>query len=180
MSETNSTRPDYIVDTVTDPEGIRACAGAMRQQKVLRSYLILGPVMMLFGIPFLTAGYVYYGVLSLLLGIGLMILSQAMRPKLIRLEIEHLQQSFGTDEVPIHLVFWPQGVAMTNDFNHNVLNLRYEDIAILRSIQEKYVTIQAANGQWCILRRQDLPEELIPYLLEKCPYARHKGFPKTK
>lgn len=180
MSETNPNQPDYTVDTLTDPEGIRACAGAMRQQKVLQSYLILGPVMMLLGIPFLTGGYVYYGVLSLLMGVGLVILSQALRPRLIRMELDRLRQSFGTDEVPIHLVFWPQGVAMTNNFNHNVLNLRYEDISTLRNIREQYVTIQAANGQWCILRRQDLPEGLIPYLLEKCPYAQHKGFPKTK
>ena len=174
-----SNQPDYIVDTVTDPEGIRACAGAMRQQQVLRFYLICGPFMLLLGILFLCDAELYYGVLSILLGAGMILLNRVMKPRLIRLEIERLRRSFGADSVPVHMVFWPQGVAMTNQFNHNVLNLRYEEVSALRCFRERYLTIQAANGQWCILRREDIPEDLIAYLLAKCPYARQKGFPKT-
>lgn len=179
MSE-QTNQPDYIVDTVTDPEGIRACAGAMRQQRVLRAYLICGPFMILLGILFLSGAQIYYGVLSILLGVGMIVLNRIMQPRLVKLEIEHMRRSFGTDSVPVHMVFWPQGVAMTNNFNHNVLNLRYEEVSALRFFQARYITIQAANGQWCILRREDIPEDLISYLLAKCPYARHKGFPKTK
>lgn len=180
MSEHTPNQPDYIVDTVTDPEGIRACAGAMRQQRVLQFYLICGPFMILLGLLFLSGMQIYYGVLSILLGAGMIVLNRLMRPRLVKLEVERMQRSFGTDTVPIHLVFWPQGVAMTNSFNDRAFNLRYEEVSVLRYFRERYITIQAANGQWCILRQQDIPEGLVSYLLAKCPYARHKGFSKNK
>ena len=171
--------PDFQVDTVTDGRSIQAAMSILLSPLFRVGYWVLAILCLVMGLLLilLDQGLTLLSGACLFLGLFIILLRLWMPKRLTERQLKVLRESYGTDAVPLHLVFWPQGVVVNNTISGSHLNIRYD--IIKRLIRAKgYLIFQTQAGQSVILPLADVDNypDFVPYLLAKCPQARKKGF----
>lgn len=169
------TPPDFIIETVTDPEGVRATMPAMLSGVRYRLNLIFSILLLVLAPSLFVMREYVLGVCMLIVSVCGFIIYRRMPGQVAQRQIARFQETYGTDSVPCQLVFWPQGVVINNRCSGGSAQLRYE---IVRTITRcgDYLTFRTVENQSVILRMQDIADkpEFLPYLLGKCPNAKKK------
>lgn len=170
--------PDYVVDTVTDGRGIRAAMDILLPPLFRVGYWVLGILCLVMGgllIP-LDGRLTLLSGACLFLGVFILLLRLRLPHRTAEKQLKVLRESYGTDSVPVHLVFWPQGVVVNNTISGAHVNIRYE---IVRQLicREGYLVLRTQAGQSVILPLADVADrpDFLPYLVAKCPQAKKKG-----
>lgn len=168
------TGPDYILNTYTDEAAVRAAMPALLPRWFTLGYPVVGCVMLAVDLSMVGLFGLDYTNLLLLLLTGLIFLVRWYKPRrMADKQLARLRESYGTDRIPMELVFWPQGVAIRNQRTGGQLNLRYDTIGrtLLRG---NYLILRTREKQAVILNLADLagpPEPFLDYLRAKCPQA---------
>lgn len=168
------TGPDYILNTYTDEAAIRAAMPALLPRWFTLGYPVVGCVMLAVDLSMVGLFGLDYTNLLLLLLTGLIFLVRWYKPRrMADKQLARLRESYGTDRIPMELVFWPQGVAIRNQRTGGQLNLRYDTIG--RTLRRgNYLILRTREKQAVILNLADLagpPEPFLDYLRAKCPQA---------
>lgn len=168
------TGPDYILNTYTDEAAIRAAMPALLPRWFTLGYPVVGCVMLAADLSMVGLFGLDYTNLLLLLLTGLIFLVRWYKPRrMADKQLARLRESYGTDRIPMELVFWPQGVAIRNQRTGGQLNLRYDTIG--RTLRRgNYLILRTREKQAVILNLADLagpPEPFLDYLRAKCPQA---------
>lgn len=171
--------PDFQVDTVTDGQGIRAIIDILMAPLFRVGYWVLAILCLVLGILLilLDRQLTLLNGACLFLGLFIIVLRLQLPKRIVNRQLKVLRESYGTESVPIHLVFWPQGMVINNTISGAHQNIRYDIIKRLIS-HKGYLVLQTQAGQSVILPLADLTNQpnLVPYLLAKCPGAKKKGF----
>ena len=170
--------PDYVVDTVTDGRGIRAAMDILLPPLFRVGYWVLAVLCLLWGILLLVVEqrFTFLSGACLFMGLFIIFLRLQMPKRIVNRQLKVLRESYGAESVPVHLVFWPQGVVVNNGISGAHQNIRYD--IIKRMICHKgYLVLQTQAGQSLILPMADLADrpDFLPYLVAKCPQAKKKG-----
>ena len=172
----NYTPPDYIIETVTDEAGILAAAPVMVGPLRCRRNLVLGLLLFLLAPSLFFIGEALLAVCMLIVGVCSLILYTGFPNRVAQKQVARFRESYGTDAVPCQLVFWPQGVVVTNRCSGGSAQMRYE---IVRQLHRRgdYLVLRTEEKQSVIIRMADLAPfpDFIPYLKEKCPGAKVKN-----
>lgn len=168
------TGPDYILNTYTDEAAVRAAMPALLPRWFTLGYPVVGCVMLAVDLSMVGLFGLDYTNLLLLLLTGLIFLVRWYKPRrMADKQLARLRESYGTDRIPMELVFWPQGVAIRNQRTGGQLNLRYDTIG--RTLRRgNYLILRTREKQAVILNLADLagpPEPFLDYLRAKCPQA---------
>lgn len=168
------TGPDYILNTYTDEAAVRAAMPALLPRWFTLGYPVVGCVMLAVDLSMVGLFGLDYTNLLLLLLTGLIFLVRWYKPRrMADKQLARLRESYGTDRIPVELVFWPQGVAIRNQRTGGQLNLRYDTIG--RTLRRgNYLILRTREKQAVILNLADLagpPEPFLDYLRAKCPQA---------
>lgn len=171
--------PDFQVDTVTDGQGIRAIIDILMAPLFRVGYWVLAILCLVLGILLilLDRQLTLLNGACLILGLFIIVLRLQLPKRIVNRQLKVLRESYGTESVPIHLVFWPQGMVINNTISGAHQNIRYDIIKRLIS-HKGYLVLQTQAGQSVILPLADLTNQpnLVPYLLAKCTAAKKKGF----
>lgn len=171
--------PDFQVDTVTDAQGIRAIMDMLLAPLFRVGYWVLAVICLVLGVLLilLDRGLTLLNGACLFLGLFIIFLRLQLPERIVRRQLKVLRESYGTESVPIHLVFWPQGLVVNNTISGAHQNIRYDIIKLL-ICRKGYLVLRTQAGQSVILPMADLASQpnLVPYLLAKCPGAKKKGF----
>lgn len=170
--------PDFQVDTATDGQSIQAAMNILLSPLFRVGYWVLAILCLVMGLLLilLDQGLTFLSGACLFMGLFIILLRLWMPRRLAEKQLKVLRESYGTDAVPLHLVFWPQGVVVNNTISGAHLNIRYD--IIKRLIRAKgYLIVQTQAGQSVILPLADVANypDFVPYLLAKCPQATKKG-----
>lgn len=170
--------PDFQVNTVTDAQSIRTVMGVLISKVFTVGYCVLGALCLLMGLLLilLELRLTLLSGACLFLGALIFVLRVQIPRRVAGKQLKVLLESYGTDAVPLHLVFWPQGVVVNNTISGAHLNIRYDIIKKL--IRHKgYLIFQTQANQSVILPLADVADkpDFLPYLLAKCPQAKKKG-----
>lgn len=171
--------PDFQVDTVTDGQSIHAAMNILLSPLFRVGYWVMAILCLAMGVLLilLDQGLTFLSGACLFLGAFIILLRLWMPKRLAEKQLKVLRESYGTDAVLLHLVFWPQGVVVNNTISGAHQNIRYD--IIKRLIRSKgYLIFQTQAGQSVILPLADVANQpnFVPYLLSKCPGAKKKGF----
>lgn len=172
------TGPDYILNTYTDEAAIRAAMPALLPRWFTLGYPVVGCVMLAADLSMVGLFGLDYTNLLLLLLTGLIFLVRWYKPRrMADKQLARLRESYGTDRIPMELVFWPQGLVLHNLTSGGHVNLDYE--AVRRLVRYKgYLILITAAKQMTLLTPADLERYpgLPDYLKAKCSGAKRKGF----
>lgn len=168
------TGPDYILDTYTDEAAVRAAMPALLPRWFTLGYPVVGCGMLAMDLAMVGLFGLDYTNLLLLLLTGLIFLVRWYKPwRMAGKQLARFRESYGTDRIPMELVFWPQGVAVRNRRTGGQLNIRYETVArVFR--RGDYLILRTREKQAVILSLADLAgprEPFLDYLRAKCPQA---------
>lgn len=171
--------PDFQVNTVTDGQSIQAVMNILLSPLFRVGYWVLAVLCLVLGILLLLLDQrlTLLNGACLFLGLFIIFLRLQLPKRIVNRQLKVLRESYGTETVPIHLVFWPQGVVVNNTISGAHQNIRYD--IIKRLIRAKgYLILQTQAGQSVILPLADVANypDFVPYLLAKCPQAKKKGF----
>ena len=173
---THYTPPDFIIETVTDPEGVNATISTMLPSVRFHMNLVLGILLLIIGPSLLVLREYLIGAVALIMGIYCMIFYWKFPARVANKQCARFRECYGTDRVPCQLVFWPQGVVINNRCSGGSARVRYE---IIRNITRcgDYLTFRTEENQSVILRMRDIEDKpgFLPYFLGKCPNAKQKG-----
>ena len=170
--ESDYTPPDYIIRTTTDPEGIHACIRHMLPHKRYRLNLVFGLLLLVTGPTMLFLGETPLGIVSFVIAIYSLFFYVTFPTRVAKNQVAKLVEAYGTDTVPIEIIFWPQGVVFNNNISGGSAKFRYD---IIRSIARfgDFLTFRTTEKQSIILRLTDVEEEasFLAYLKDHCPNA---------
>lgn len=172
------TGPDYILNTYTDEAAVRAAMPALLPRWFTLGYPVVGCVMLAADLSMVGLFGLDYTNLLLLLLTGLIFLVRWYKPRrMADKQLARLRESYGTDRIPMELVFWPQGLVLHNLTSGGHVNLDYEAVRRLVCYKGYLILITAAK-QMTLLTPADLERYpgLPDYLKAKCSGAKRKGF----
>ena len=173
---TRYTPPDFMIETVTDEEGIRATVHTMLPSVRYRLNLVFGILLLVISPPLFTIQEYLLGICAIITAVCCLIFYRQLPQVAAERQIARLRESYGTTAVPCQMVFWPQGVVVNNRLSGGSVMMRYE---IIRAITRcgDYLTFRTQENQSVILRLQDAADQpdFLPYFLDKCPNAKKKN-----
>ena len=109
------------------------------------------------------------------MGVFILLLRLRLPHRTAEKQLKVLRESYGTDSVPVHLVFWPQGVVVNNTISGAHVNIRYE---IIRQLicREGYLVLRTQAGQSVIFALADVADRptFCPIWWPSAPRPRKK------
>lgn len=173
---THYTPPDFIIDTVTDEDGIRAAIRTMIPPVRYHLNLIFGILLLVISPPLFFIDEVLLGICAIITAIICIIFYRQLPKVSAERQIARLRESYGTTAIPCQMVFWPQGVVINNRHSGGSAMMRYEIIKVITRCGD-YLTFRTQQNQSVIMRMQDFADqpEFLPYFLDKCPHAAKKN-----
>lgn len=172
----NYTPPDYVIDSVTDPEGIHACIKHMLPHRRYRLNLILGLLLLVIGPTLIYTSEIPLGIVSLAVGLYSLYFFVTFPSKVAKNQIRKLEEIYDTDTVPSQIVFWPQGIVFNNKLSGGSAKFRWDIIQCIAK-NGNYLLFRTLEKQSIILRLEDVEHEaeFIEYIKAHCPDTKFVG-----
>lgn len=173
---THYSPPDFIIETVTDEDGIFATIRAMLPPARHRLNLVFGILLLVISPPLFFMDELLLGICAIVTAICCLIFYRQLPHIAAERQIARLRESYGTTAIPCQMVFWPQGVVVNNRLSGGNITIRYEVIRAITRCGD-YLIFRTQQNQSVILRLQDTAEqpEFLPYFSDKCAHATKKN-----
>lgn len=170
--------PDFVVETSSDIQAVKATANVILPGKTMLFYLISSIVLLLIAALILVTsdGFSLYAVLFAVVGALGFLMRQNLRKQALEQQLALFRKSYGADSVPLQLLFQPGQLEVNDRRSGGGLKLPYKNITRIQRFGD-YLAVCAKGEPPVALPAADLTAQprLLPYFLAKCPNARKKG-----
>ncbi len=172
----NYTPPDWKFITTIDQEGFSIAGNESYFTPTLNIYFGIGMLLIAAGVFFsFFTDMLFFSIIWVTMGI-LVLASRRKFPQwMVSFQVKKMQEVYHTSNVPFALVFWPQGLSVTNRLNHGRFDFRYEMIKrILRC--NNYLIMVSKDNKCVVIHLDDVEnhEDFVEYIRLKCPKAKFK------
>ena len=170
-------KPDFFLESDSTEKDITAVTTVLLNPLFVVGYPILSVFCGVLAIAALVLRMYFYFIL-LLVFCGFTIYARfRMVAKMTARQMKIYRERYGADVVHQQLIFWPQGLVVVNTTAQSQYNLTYDTFTSITA-KKGYLILRTAAKQAVVIKPSTLEQapELVPYLLEKCPNAKRKGF----
>ena len=176
QSTGSDSAPDWKFLTTIDEEGLCIANKESYFTPMLNLYFAFGMLLLAAGV-FLSffSGMLFFSVVWVVLGTLVLASRQKLPDWMISTQLKKLEAVYHTRSICFALVFWPQGLSITNRLTSGRTNLRYECFSrIVRN--DDYLMLITRDRKCVVVHLDDVEnhEDFVEYIRSRCPNARFK------
>ena len=170
-------KPDFFLESDSDEADISAVTKILLNPLFVVGYPIISAICGILTVLSLIQRFYLYVLLFLVFFTFTLYMRFQMPAKMSARQMKIYRERYSAEVVHQQLIFWPQGLVVVNTTAQSQFNLTYDTFASITK-KKGFLILRTAGKQAVVIKPSTLEQapELVPYLLEKCPNAKRKGF----